>query len=82
MSGWMKTSRIGGRASATAATTVRDSPIRLYRSARKPASARTISSFPNSDGWKRKNATSIHRREPRLASPSRKTMMKMTSVPT
>ena len=31
---------------------------------------RTNSSFPNSDGWKRKNETSIQRREPRATVPT------------
>src|SRR3989442_920706 len=52
-----------------AVRTVRRSETRRPRSARKPARKRTSRSFPNSDGWKRKKETSIHRLEPRGAHP-------------
>ena len=81
MSGWMKTSSSAGSDSPIAASTVRGSPIRLKRSDRKPASARTISSLPNSDGWKRKKPRSIQRFDPRATVPARNTIANSASVP-
>ncbi len=40
-----------------------------------------MSSFPNSEGWKRKKARSIQRLEPRATAPERKTIAKRISVP-
>jgi hypothetical protein len=37
------------------------------RSTRKPDSATISSTLPSSDGWKLKNGSSIHAREPRVA---------------
>jgi hypothetical protein len=37
------------------------------RSTRKPDSATTSSTLPSSEGWKLKNGSSIHEREPRVA---------------
>ena len=56
MSGWTNTSRIGSSPSAIAASGTRMLVIVFERSARKPASARTNTTFPNSDGWKREEA--------------------------
>ena len=50
------------------------------RSARKPASASTKSSLPNSDGWSWKPPSSIQRFEPRVVSPSGKTRSIRSSV--
>ena len=52
------------------------------RSARKPATTSTNSTFPNSDGWKVKKPTSIHRCEPRVAAPAASTNTISPSVPT
>jgi len=64
----MKTSSIGAMPSAIALSTVRKRPSCRCRSARKPAIARTNSSFPNSDGWNWSGPMSIQRFEPRTAS--------------
>ena len=56
-----------------ASVVVRGSSMRFARSARKPASARTKSSLPNSDGWKRNEPTSSQRCEPRVTGPATKT---------
>ena len=42
-------------------------PIRRMRSTMKPDSAMTSRSLPSSEGWKRKNGSSIQRLEPRVA---------------
>ena len=42
-------------------------PIRRMRSTMKPDRAMTSSSLPSSEGWKRKNGSSIQRLEPRVA---------------
>ena len=42
-------------------------PIRRMRSTMKPESAMTSSSLPSSEGWKRKNGSSIQRFDPRVA---------------
>ena len=60
----------------------RGSLIRRARSARKPASASTKSSLPNSDGWNWKKPMSIQRFEPRVASASGKTSSISRAVPT
>ena len=39
-------------------------------------------SFPNSDGWKRKNETSIQRRECRDTLPARSTIASVPSIST
>ncbi len=82
MSGCLKTSTIGTSPSPTQASTVRSSPIRRARSARKPERASTKSSFPNSDGWNWNGPMSIHRFEPRFASASTKTSTISETVPT
>jgi hypothetical protein len=73
MSGWRKTNRIGTSASPTQVAVVRGSARRFVRSARNAASARTNSTFPNSDGWKRKKPRSSQRFEPRVSGAARKT---------
>jgi hypothetical protein len=42
-------------------------PISRIRLTRKPESATTSSTLPNSDGWKRKPGSSIHALAPRVA---------------
>ena len=64
MSGCTNTSRIGSSPSAIAVSGTRVLVIVFERSARKPASARTNTTFPNSEGWKVKKPTLIHRFEP------------------
>jgi hypothetical protein len=77
----MKTSPTGSAASMSADVVVRGSSIRFARSARKPASARTKSSLPNSDGWKRNEPTSSQRRDPRVTGPAAKTSNIVPTVP-
>ena len=55
--------------------------IEWRRSATKPASARTNSTLPNSDGWNVKKPTSIQRFEPRVAAPATSTSTMIPSVP-
>ncbi len=55
--------------------------IERERSARKPASTSTKSTFPNSEGWKVKKPTSIQRFEPRVAAPAASTKPITASVP-
>ena len=50
------------------------------RSARNAARKSVNSTFPNSDGWKRKKPTSIQRREPRVAAPATSTSSISPSV--
>ena len=67
--------------SPIASTTVRVSPSRLARSARKPARKSTKSSFPNSDGWKRKKPMSSQRFEARETVPTSSTSSITPAVP-
>ena len=73
MSGWMKTSMIGTARARSRPSGVRSSSIRFERSARNAARKSASSTFPNSEGWKRKKPTSIQRREPRVAAPATST---------
>ena len=58
------------RGRARAAVVPHARSARRARSAMKPASARTKSSFPNSEGWKVKKPTLIQRVDPRAARPT------------
>ena len=53
---------------------------RLAPSMTNPASARTSSSLPSSDGWKLKKGRSKARREPRAAKPNTKTSEMLTHM--
>jgi hypothetical protein len=63
-----------GRASPTAASTVRVCPIRRARSARNPARKRMRSTFPSSEGWSWNEPIEIQRFEPRTSAPTSTTI--------
>ncbi len=69
-SGCAKTSTTGINAETERAQRRAEVAGAASASARKPASASTNSSFPNSDGWKVKKPTLIQRVEPRAARPT------------
>ncbi len=56
-------------------------PTARPRSETKPASASTNASFPNSDGWKVKKPSEIHRVDPRAACPTTRTKAISSTVP-
>ena len=58
---------IAGSSASSMIRAVTSRPIRRIRSTMKPDSAITSSSLPSSEGWKRKNGSSIQRLEPRVA---------------
>ena len=72
-SGCATTMIAGISASSITRLVVSRSCRRLIRSITNADRARIRSTFPSSEGWKRKNGSSIQRREPRAAAPSRNT---------
>ena len=66
-SGWAITNSVGRRARSMIREVVSRSPRRRSRSMMKADRASISSTLPSSEGWKRKNESSIQRRDPRVA---------------
>ena len=73
-SGWAITNNVGTSASSMIRDVVWRSLMYRSRSSTNADSASTSSTLPSSEGWKRKNGSSIQRREPRVAPPSASTV--------
>ena len=58
---------IAGSSASSMIRAVTSRPILRMRSTMNPERAMTSSSLPSSDGWKRKNGSSIQRLDPRVA---------------